>query len=91
MYFVEGVNEVNHILPVIHYTICGAVCFQFTHFPWDEWENIHFVLSSSNRKYELFCIVKGLGHETMVCAVCLSIFLWFESYYWDRGDLKITF
>ena len=35
-----------------------------------------FLLSSSNRKYELFfthCL--GLGHETMVSAVCLSIFL----------------
>ena len=30
-----------HILPVIHYTICGAVYFQFTHFPRDDWENIH--------------------------------------------------
>ena len=33
------------------------------------------LLSSSNRKYELLPIVLGLGHETMVCAVCLSIFL----------------
>ena len=23
------------------YTICGAVCFQFTHFPCDNWENIY--------------------------------------------------
>ena len=23
------------------YTICGAVCFQFTHFLRDDWENIH--------------------------------------------------
>ena len=34
------------------------VCFQFTHFPCDDLENIHFVLlSSSNRKYELLSIV----------------------------------
>ena len=26
---------------VIHYTIYGAVCFQFTHFPCDDWENIY--------------------------------------------------
>ena len=31
----------KHILSVIHYTICRAVCFQFTHFLRDEWENIH--------------------------------------------------
>ena len=29
------------IFSVIHYTICGAVCFQFTHFLRDDWENIH--------------------------------------------------
>ena len=45
----------KHILSVIHYTIHGAVCLQFTHSPCDDWENmIYFVLSSSsNRKYEL--------------------------------------
>ena len=48
----------KHIFSVIHYTIYGAVCFRFTHFPCDDWENIHFVLiSSSNRKYEILAIV----------------------------------
>ena len=38
--------------------ICVVACFQFTLFPCDDWENIHFVLiSSSNRKYELLSIV----------------------------------
>ena len=27
------VSKIKHILSVIHYTICEAVCFQFTHFP----------------------------------------------------------
>ena len=27
--------------PLSIYTICGAVCFQFTHFPCDDWENIY--------------------------------------------------
>ena len=31
----------EHILSVIHYTIWGAVCFQFAHFPCDDWENIY--------------------------------------------------
>ena len=58
IYFVECVSKIKHIFSVIHYTIYGAVCFQFTHFPCDDWENIHFVLlSSSNRKYELLSIV----------------------------------
>ena len=34
-------SKIKHILSVIQYTICGAVCFQFTHFPCDDWENIH--------------------------------------------------
>ena len=51
-------SEINHIVSVIHYTIYGAVCFQFTHFPCDDWDNIHFVLLSySNRNYELLSIV----------------------------------
>ena len=56
--FVECVSKIRHIFLVIHYTIYGAVCFQFTHFPSDDWENMHSVLlSSSNRKYELLSIV----------------------------------
>ena len=29
------------ISPVIHYSMCGAVCFQFTHFSCDDLENIY--------------------------------------------------
>ena len=57
-FYVECVNKIKHILSIIHYTIYGAVCFQFTHFPCDDWENTYFVLlPSSNRKYELLSIV----------------------------------
>ena len=54
----------------------GAVCFQLTYF---------FVMIEMIYKLCLIVIIKselwtithclGLGHETMVCAVCLSIFL----------------
>ena len=58
IYFVECVSKTKLIFSVIHYTIYGAVCFQFTHFPCDYWENIHFVLlSSSNPKHEILSIV----------------------------------
>ena len=47
VYFVEWVSEIKHILSVIHYTIhytiCGAVCFQFTHSPCDDWDNIYIL------------------------------------------------
>ena len=33
--------KTKHILSVIHYTICGALCFQFTHFLRDDWDDIH--------------------------------------------------
>ena len=34
-------SKTEHILSVVHYTICGAVCFQFTNFPCYDWENIY--------------------------------------------------
>ena len=58
IYFVERMSKIEHIFPVIYCTLYGAVCFQFTHFPYDDWVDIHFVLLSSwNRKYELSSIV----------------------------------
>ena len=36
IYFVECVSKIRHILSVIHYIICGAVCELFTHFPCDD-------------------------------------------------------
>ena len=36
IYFVECVSKIKHILSVIHYTIRGAVCYQFTHFSCDD-------------------------------------------------------
>ena len=35
------VCKIKHILSVINYTIYGAVCSQFTHFPCDDGENIY--------------------------------------------------
>ena len=39
--FPKCVSKIKDILSVIHYTIYGAVCFQFTNFPCDDWENIY--------------------------------------------------
>ena len=76
MFFVECVSKIEHILLVIHYSIYGAVCFQFTQFPHDGWENILLcliIIIKSEVWTSIHCL--GLGHETMVCAVCLFIFL----------------
>ena len=40
-YILSSVSKIRHILSVIRYTIRGAVCLQFTHFPSDDWENIY--------------------------------------------------
>ena len=64
------------LLSVIRYTICGAVCFQFTHFLCDDWENAYILcLLIINSEVWTITHCLGLGHETMVCAVFLSIFL----------------
>ena len=57
IYFVECVSKIKHIVSAIHCHLYGSVWFQFTHFPCHDCENIHFNLSSSNRKYELLSIV----------------------------------
>ena len=80
------VSKIKHTLSVIHYTIhytiCGAVCFQFIHSSCDDWENIYIVCLVIIINSEVWTITHclGLGHKTMVCAVCLSIFLWIYSY-----------
>ena len=77
IYFVECVSKIKHLLSVTHYTICGAGCFQFTHFPCDDWEKKYILCLIIIIKSEVWTIIHclGLGHETMVCAVCLSIFI----------------
>ena len=75
--FCRGVSKIRHILSVIHYTIRGAVCFQFTHFL-VMIERIYMLCLIIIIKSEVWTITHflGLGHDTMVCAVCLFVFLW---------------
>ena len=75
-YILSSVSNIEHILLVINYSIYGAVCFKFTQFPRDGRENILLCLIIIT-KSEVWTIIHclGLGHETMVCAVCLLIFL----------------
>ena len=74
--FIECVSRIGDIFTAIHYIINGAVCFQFTQFPCDYWGNIHCHIIII--KSEVWIIIHwiGLGHETMVYAVCLSIFFY---------------
>ena len=67
IYFVKCVSKIEHILLVIHYSIYGAVYFQFTQFPRDGWDNILLCLIIII-KSEVLTIIHclGLGHETVV-------------------------
>ena len=87
IYFVECVSNIKHILSVIHHTIYGAVCFQFSVFPWwwlREYIYIYMyilcliIITISEVWTIIHCV--GLGHETKVCAVWLSIFLYIHPY-----------
>ena len=69
------VCKIKHILSVIHYTICGVLCFQFAHYLCDDWENIYPLSYIIIIKSEVWTHCLGLAHETMICAVCFSIFL----------------
>ena len=75
IYFCECVSKIEHILLVIHYSLFGAVCFQFTQFHRDGGGNILLCLIIIINS-EVWTIIQclGLDHETMVCAVCLYIF-----------------
>ena len=63
---------------MIHYTIRGAVCFQFTHFLVMA-ERIYILCLMIIIKSEVWTFTHclGLGHETMVWAVCLFVFFFF--------------
>ena len=88
--FVECMSKIKHIFSVIHYTIYGAVCFQFTDFHWDDRENIHFVLLSSNRKYYPLFRVRSWNNGMR----CMSLFILMNSWYgqiasWDIRVLVV--
>ena len=75
IYFVECASKIKHILSLIHYTICGVFF------------SLPISLVMIDRIFILCLIIiiisevltitqcLGLGHETMVSAICLSIFL----------------
>ena len=89
MYFVECVNKIKHILSVIHDTICGAECFQFTHFSCDDWENIytlsyyHHQIGSMNY-YPLFRVRSGNNGMRCMSFYILIEILWLI---WCKHDM----
>ena len=99
IYFVECVNRIKHILSVthctIHYAICRAVCFQFTHSPCDGWENIytlsyyHNQIGSMNH-YPLFR-VRSWNNGVR----CMSFYILMRHFHdvtteWSRGTNSVA-
>ena len=78
IYFVECVSTIRHILSVIHYTIQWSVCFQLTHFPCDDCENIytlsyyHHQIGSANY-YPLFR-VRSWSNGGRCVSFCILLF-----------------
>ena len=77
MYFVERVSKIKHILSVLSVIqYVGLRVFSLP-IPFVMIERIYMLCLIIIIKSEVRTITHyvGLGHETMVCAVCLSIFL----------------
>ena len=75
----ECVSKMKSILSIIFHAKYGALRIQLTLFFYDDYENMctlsyyHHQIGSITH-LPLFRV--RLGHETIVCAVCLLIFLW---------------
>ena len=69
-------SKIKLILSIILHAIYGAVYIQLTHFSYDDCGDActlsyyHHQIGSMTH-----CNCSGLGHETMICVVCLSRFL----------------
>ena len=75
-FYFECVSQIKPILSIIFHAILGAVRIQFTHFSYDDLRirvlNLIIIIKS---EVWPICHCLGLGHETMVCAVCRFIIL----------------
>ena len=71
------------IFSLINYTLYGTVCFQFTHFPCDDWENAYtmsYYQIGGMNDYPLF-MVRSWNNM-----VCISIFLYMYAAYANTSD-----
>ena len=50
--YLPAPSPFRHILSAIHYKICGAAYFQFTHLPCDDWENV-YILSYYHHHHQI--------------------------------------
>ena len=78
------VCKIKHILSFIHYTIYGAVCFQFTHFPCDDWQNTctlsyyHHQIGSMN-DHPLFRVMSWNSGMHCMTLYIVIIIIWSQN------------
>ena len=57
----------------LHYLAINIMCFQITHFSFDDWEYLFILLPVFNQKYASLAIICVKGIETRLCAVRLNM------------------
>ena len=75
-YMLPRVSKIETILSIIFHSVYRAVSSAYPILLWWSWEcvlNLIIIIKSEVRTIN-HCL--GLSHETMVCAVCLTMFLW---------------
>ena len=86
-------SKIRHILSVIHYTMRGVVCFQFAHFPCDDWENIytlsyyHHQIGSMNY-YPLFR-VRPWNNCVCCMSLCILMISWSFMLELEKHQIRI--
>ena len=72
---VQCVSMIRSVFSVIFHATYMTVCIQLTHLSYDDCENLctYFIIVIKSEEWPI-CHCVGLGHEKMVCPVCLFIF-----------------
>ena len=78
VYHVASVSKMGLALLITFLHIYRVACVELAHSSLGDWKNIFITYLIIIIKPEVWILnhCLGLGHETMVCAVCLTIFLW---------------
>ena len=76
VYDAECVSKIKTILSIIFYSIYRAVSSAYPILLWWSWECVLCLIIIIKPEVWIINHCQGLGHETKVCTVCLTMFLW---------------
>ena len=81
VHYVECVSKIKSILSIIFHAIYGAVYKQLTHFAYNDCENMCILSYYHHHQSKVWpiCHYLWLGHETKICGVCISTFLFLHN------------